>query len=171
MTDTELSRKLRDELGETGDSVIAAYRSEYPKATPFGIYATICAEPFRRPAVEQCLRKAAQRAAPAYSYIYGWRTPVLDDRPGTFHACEIGFVFDNADLCDHYSAMYPEALVLAKQMSGAWASFARTGNPNHSGLPEWPAYSAEKRATMFFDAPCSVRYAPEAEGLRLLAQG
>ena len=94
---------------------------------------------------------------------------MLDDRPGTFHACEISFVFDNAELCDHYSGMLPEALALAKQVSGAWVSFARTGNPNHAGLPEWPAYTAEKRATMFLDAPCSVRNAPEAEGLRLMA--
>lgn len=170
MTNAELHRKAREELGDKGDAVIAAYRGDYPQATPFGIYAAIWAEPFRRPAAEQCLRKAAQRAAPAYSYIYGWRTPMLDDRPGTFHACEIGFAFDNAELCNHYSGMQPEALALSKQMSGAWASFARTGNPNHPGLPEWPAYSAERRSTMFFDAPSRVRNAPEAEGLRLLAQ-
>jgi para-nitrobenzyl esterase len=170
MTDAEMHQKLGVQLGGKSDAIIASYRSEYPTATPFGIYAAICAEPFRRPAVEQCLRKAAQGAAPVYSYIYGWRTPMLDDRPGTFHACEIGFAFDNAELCDHYSGMRPEALALAKQMSGAWASFARTGNPNHSGLPEWPAYTAEKQATMFFDVPCSVRNNPEAEGLRLIEQ-
>jgi para-nitrobenzyl esterase len=170
MTDAELSQKVREMLGDKSDAIVAAYRSDYPKESPFGIYAAICAEPFRRPAIEQCLRKAAQGAAPVYSYIYGWRTPLLDDRPGTFHACEIGFAFDNAELCDHYSGMRPEALALAKQISGAWANFARTGNPNHAGLPHWPAYTAEKRATMFFDAPCSVRNGPEAEGLRLIAR-
>ncbi len=168
MTDTELRQKVREMLGDKSEAIIAAYRGDYPRESPFGIYAAICAEPFRRPAIEHCLRKAAQGAAPVYSYIYGWRTPMLDDRPGTFHACEIGFAFDNAELCDHYSGMRPEALALSKQMSGAWASFARTGNPNHPGLPEWPAYTADKRATMFFDAPSSMRYGPEAEGLRLI---
>src|ERR1022692_3734984 len=28
---------------------------------------------------------------------------------------------------------------------------------HHSGLPDWPAYSAETRATMIFNAPCEVR--------------
>jgi para-nitrobenzyl esterase len=170
MTDEELHQKVRTELGDKGDAIIAAYRKEYPDATPFSIYATMGAAPFRRLAVEQATRKAALGAAPAYSYIYGWRTPMLDDRPGTFHACEISFVFDNAELCDHYSGLLPEALALAKQISGAWAAFARTGNPNHAALPDWPTYTADKRATMYFDVPCSVKNGPEAEGLRLIAE-
>jgi len=170
MSEAELKQKVRAEFGDKGDAIIEAYRREYPKETPFGIYAAMGAAPFRRPALEQATRKAALGAAPAYSYIYGWRTRMLDDRPGTFHACEISFVFDNAELCDHYSGMLPEALALAKQISRAWVSFARTGNPNHAGLPHWPAYTAEQRATMFFDVPCSVRNSPEAEGLRLIAE-
>jgi para-nitrobenzyl esterase len=169
MTDEELHRRVRAEFGVKGDAIVEAYRQDYPQATSFGLYAAMGAVPFRRPAVEQAARKAAQGAAPAYSYIYAWRTPMLDDRPGTFHACEISSVFDNAELCDHYSGMLPEALALAKQISGAWVSFARTGNPNHAGLPFWPAYTAEKRATMFFDVPCGVQNGPEAEGLRLIA--
>jgi para-nitrobenzyl esterase len=95
---------------------------------------------------------------------------VLDNRPGSFHACEIAFTFDNAEICDHYSGGTPEAFVLSKQISTAWVSFARTGNPNHDGLPHWPTYTAEHRATMYFDAPCAVRNDPEGEGLRLIAK-
>jgi para-nitrobenzyl esterase len=39
-------------------------------------------------------------------------------------------------------------------MAGAWTAFARTGNPNHQGLPEWRRFDAAKRATMIFDAEC-----------------
>ena len=31
---------------------------------------------------------------------------------------------------------------LAHRMSAAFASFARTGNPNHADLPNWPAFNA-----------------------------
>ena len=55
-------------------------------------------------------------------------------------------------------------------MGEAWASFARSGNPGHSGLPAWPAYTAEKRATMVFNAPCATKNDPEGEGLRLIRQ-
>jgi para-nitrobenzyl esterase len=166
----EFNRLVKEEFGDGSQKIIDAYRRDYPKATPFDLYAIIAAASFRRPAFEHAIRKAALGSAPAYSYIYSWRTPVLDNRPGSFHACEIAFAFDNAEICDHYSGGTPEAFVLSKQLSTAWVSFARTGNPNHDGLPHWPTYTAEHRATMYFDTPCEVRNDPEGEGLRLMAQ-
>jgi para-nitrobenzyl esterase len=166
----ELRRLVREAFGDDGEAIIAAYRVDYPKATPFGLYATIAASRARVPAFAQAARKAELGAAPAYAYVYAWRTPVLDNRPGPFHACEIAFTFDNAEICDHYSAGSPEAFVLSKQISTAWVNFARTGDPNHSGLPHWPAYSTNTRATMYFDTSCEVRNDPEGKGLRLITQ-
>lgn len=167
----EVSRLVSEAFGDHSRAIIEAFRRDYPKAAPFDLYATIAASSqTRRPAFAQAIRKAALGAAPAYSYIFSWRTPVLDDRPGPFHACEIAFTFDNAEICDHYSGGTPEAFALSKQMSTAWVSFARTGNPNHDGLPHWPTYTAEHRATMYFDTPCQVRNDAEGEGLRLMAQ-
>jgi len=170
MTVEELNRLVSVAFGGNSEAIITAYRQDYPKATPFGLYATIAASQFRIPAFAQAARKAAQGAAPAYAYVYAWRTPVLDNRPGTFHAAEISFTFDNAELCDHYSAGDPGAFVLSRQMGGAWASFARTGNPNHDGLPHWPAYTVDTRATMYFDTPCEVRNDPEGKGLRIITK-
>jgi len=166
----ELDRLVKDEFGDGGQTIIDGYRRDYPRATPFDLYAIIAAASFRRPAFEQGIRKAALGAAPAYSYIYSWRTPVLDGRPGSFHACEIAFAFDNAAICDHYSGGASEAFVLSKQISAAWVNFARTGNPNHDDLPHWPTYTAENRATMYFNTPCEVRNDPEGEGLKLMAE-
>ena len=166
----EVQQVVREEFGSRSNMIIDAYRRDYPEATPFDLYATIAAASFRRAAVEQATRKAALGAAPAYSYVYCWRTPVLDGRPGPFHAAEIAFTFENAELCDHYSGGTTEALVLSRQMSTAWVNFARNGNSNHDGLPQWPAYTPDGRATMFFDAPCAVHNDPEAEGLGLIAQ-
>ena len=47
---------------------------------------------------------------------------------------------------------------LAKKMSRAWINFARTGNPNAEGLPQWPEYKPEEGATMVFDSTCEVKY-------------
>jgi para-nitrobenzyl esterase len=165
----ELHRLVSQEFGERSNEIIDAYRRDYPQATLFDLYATIAAASVRLPACEQASRKAALGRAPAYSYIYAWRTPVLDGRPGPFHGAEIAFTFDNAELCDHYTGGSAEAIVLSKQVSTAWTSFARTGNPNHNDLPPWPKYTSEHRATMQFDTPCEVRNDPESQGLKLIA--
>jgi para-nitrobenzyl esterase len=168
MTTEEMNRRVQEMYGSDTDAIIAAYKQDYPNATPFGLYAAIATARWRIPAFTQAERKAALGGGPAYSYIYSWRTPVLDNRPGTFHACEISFALDNAEICDHYSAGDPAAFVLSKQMSSAWVSFARTGNPNHSGLPYWPTYTEQSRAVMYFDAPCAARYNPEGQGLEII---
>ena len=103
-------------------------------------------------------------------YQYAWRTPMLGGNIGTFHSSEITFVFDNGALCPHYSGNAPDALALSSRMGEAWANFARTGKPGHHGLPEWPAYNADKRATMIFNSQCSVRNDPEGESLRIIRQ-
>ena len=169
MTVEEMNRRVREDYGSQSEAIIAAYREDYPNASPFEFYATISTASWRIPQFQQASRKAALGAAPAYAYIYSWRTPILDNRPGSFHAAEIPFVFDNGELLDHYSAGDPAAYALNKQMSTAWVSFARTGNPNHSGMPHWPAYTADKHATMYFNAPCEVRNDPEAKGLKIIA--
>jgi len=53
-------------------------------------------------------------------------------------------------------------------VSRAWVQLARTGNPNHTGLPHWPAYDSATRALMFFDNPSHIKSNPEGEGLRLI---
>jgi len=42
-------------------------------------------------------------------------------------------------------------------MSSAWIQFAKTGNPNHNGLPQWPAYNQQNTATMHLDNHCEVK--------------
>jgi para-nitrobenzyl esterase len=85
----ELYRLMSQEFGERSKEITDAYGRNYPQATPFDLYATIAAASVRRPACQQASRKAALSRAPAYAYIYAWRTPVLDGRPGPFHGAEI----------------------------------------------------------------------------------
>jgi para-nitrobenzyl esterase len=77
----------------------------------------------------------------------------LEGRPGTFHACEIAFVFDNAGFCLRQTGGGPAALVRKVSQAATWL-----------------AYEAMKHPTMFFDDPCFTRNNPESEGLRLIRQ-
>lgn len=170
MTLDELHQRATEALGTDARAIVDSYRREYPGVSPFGIFATLSASPARRAVFEQAAAKAALGGAPAYVYLYSWRTPTLDGRPGPFHSAEISFVMANAELCSNYSGLTSEALTLANQMSTAWVNFARNGNPGHSGLPSWPAFSETKRGVMEFNTRCAARQNPEAEALQLLAK-
>ena len=55
-------------------------------------------------------------------------------------------------------------------MSEAWIRFARSGNPNHSGLANWPAFTAANGATMIFDNTCAAVNHPDREVLNTLLE-
>ena len=57
----------------------------------------ILATPPRQNAITEAERKAAQKAAQAYLYLFTWQTPMLNERPRAFHCAELPFVFDNTD--------------------------------------------------------------------------
>jgi para-nitrobenzyl esterase len=55
-------------------------------------------------------------------------------------------------------------------MNAAWIAFARTGNPQVTDLPEWPAYNTAARPTMLFDNTCKVENDPDREPRLLWAK-
>ena len=50
----------------------------------------------------------------------------------------------------------------SQAMQRAWAAFARTGDPSHPGLPDWPAFDVAHRRTMILDRPCRVENDPRS---------
>ena len=75
----------------------------------------------------------------------------------SFPCSEIAFVFDNTDRCENMTGGGPAARDLAAKVSEAWIAFARTGDPNHPGLPRWTPLTSETNATMVFDTRCELR--------------
>ena len=112
---------------------------------------------FRPSAVEQAMLKARQGGAPVYMYLFAWESPVMDGILRSTHCMEIPFVFDNAVRHASMTGGGQEAQALADKMSSSWINFARTGNPNAEGLPQWDAYTPETGATMFFNNRCEVK--------------
>jgi len=161
MTIAEVKKRVGDMYADKSAQIIEIFQQDHPKEKPFDILSRIAASSVRQAAVTQCERKAAQNAAPAYLYWFTWKTPILDRRPRAFHCAELAFCFDNAERCENMTGNVPEAQHLAAQVSEAWIHFARTGNPNHAGIPSWPAFTADKCPTLIFDTPCEMKTNPD----------
>src|SRR6185437_11320329 len=108
-------------------------------------------------------RKFAQGKAPVYVYSFAWRTPAMDGKLGAPHTVELPFVFDNTDVPKHMTTGSDAEKALAAQTSEAWIQFARSANPNHKGLPNWPAYTTQDRSTMVLNTNCEAVNDPISE--------
>jgi para-nitrobenzyl esterase len=105
---------------------------------------------FRIDAIRIAERRAALCRAPTYMYLFTWESPAFGGKYGSPHSADIPFVFDNLDACPGLWGPNPDPrrIPLAAKVSEAWVTFARTGNPNHPGLPPWTPYTLPERATM-----------------------
>ena len=134
------------------DRMIALYRKQQPGRDNIDLFLRMETDAgrFRLSVDTQAERKAAQKGAPVYLYRFEYYSPVRDGRLKSMHCMEIPFVFDNLEAGKIYTGISPAAQRIADQMSAAWVAFARTGNPSHRGIPQWPAFNATERPTMVF---------------------
>jgi para-nitrobenzyl esterase len=118
--------------------------------------------PARRLAEEQSAH------APTWQYVFGWTAPALRDRMGACHGMEIPFVFGTLrdPALRALSAFAPTARKLSDRMQRAWLEFARSGDPRHEELPDWPAFEPEDGASLLFSRRLRLERAPFAERLR-----
>jgi para-nitrobenzyl esterase len=150
------------------DQLIAVYRKGRPKASDIDLSEIIASDGFRTPVVTEGERKSAQTAS-VYMYYFTWKSPVREGKLKAFHTLEIPFALENVDEAKSMTGLGADRYPLQEKMSGAWAAFARTGNPNHKRLPNWPAFNTSERATMIFDNQCEVVNDPYREERLALA--
>ncbi|HEY8572685.1 carboxylesterase/lipase family protein [Phenylobacterium sp.] len=121
------------------EAVVAEYRRLYPRYSPEEILfaATTAGRSWRAAIIEA--EERAKAGTPAWVHQLG--------SGGAFkapHTADIPLVFDNAQ---------PDQQALADLMSEAFLAFARSGDPNHRGLPRWTPYTLPRRRTLIFDFP------------------
>jgi len=168
LTDDDLRQQIARFVGideDGSDALIAGYREGRAGMSGRDIYNVITSDHmYRRNGVEAAERKAAC-GGPAYLYEFTWKTPVLGGMLKSPHTLCIPFAFGNVGIAKEFVGEGPEQDALMARVMGAWIAFARTGNPNHAGLPDWTPFDAEARATMIFDNDCRVENDPKPEDL------
>jgi para-nitrobenzyl esterase len=146
------------------DNLIAIYKKGRPNKSNVEIYQIIASDAtFSASVRTEADRKAAQGKAPVYKYYFTWQSPVREGKLRSYHTLEIPFVLENVDEAKTMTGTGQDRYALSDKMSAAWAAFAKTGAPSAKGLPHWPAFTADQRATMIFDDQCKLVNDPYKE--------
>ena len=79
--------------------------------------------------------------APVYRYHFELAAPPSKFHPESeaFHSDDIEYVFGTLDTRPG-AVWRPEDRKLSEEIMSYWTNFAKTGDPNGTGLPEWPRY-------------------------------
>jgi para-nitrobenzyl esterase len=156
LDDRGLRARLGELLREQAGRVLDVYRNANPDASPSDLYFLIASdERYSAPVMKIAERRAALGKGPVYLYYFRWETPLDGGKYKAPHTVEIPFAFHNLQ-ASPWTANVPGTEALADQVSDAWLAFAKTGNPNTPKLPQWPAFDAQRRATMVFDTKSAV---------------
>jgi para-nitrobenzyl esterase len=97
----------------------------------------------------------------AFEYYYDNHAPNVD---GSGHGSDVPYAFQT--LGGQQGAPKPEDLKLSDMISSYWVNFAKTGDPNGTGLPRWPAFAENNQQAMVFDAAPGARPMPNLDKLK-----
>ncbi|HEX4852423.1 MAG TPA: carboxylesterase family protein [Puia sp.] len=103
-------------------------------------------------------------------YVYNFnKKPSENDKfskYGAFHTAEIPYALSNLQKVNRPWEAVDDSL--SQLMSSYWINFARTGNPNGTGLASWGAFDSTHTMVMVLDKSANSEKLPGKDGLDLL---
>ena len=130
--------------------IVAEYRRHLPDAGPADVYflATTAGRSWRGQI--EVAEARARAGAPLWLYQVDFVSRA-DPRQGAFHCIDVPLVFGTFDATGAGTGTGPDVRTASRTIQDRFIAFARTGNPNARGVPNWPTYTLPRRATMIFD--------------------
>jgi para-nitrobenzyl esterase len=152
LTDETLAELFQRELGGGAISVLARARSERVPMTHRAVLGDLYTDrAFLKPSIDIAVVQPAHNPA-TYAYFFDWQPP--GSGLGACHCLDLPFRFGNFDVWMNapmlHGAERREVEDLSRIYRRAVTAFATTGDPNGSGLPQWPAFGSG-RAVLHVD--------------------
>ena len=107
--------------------------------------------------------QAQKETAKAFQYYFDYHPG--NPEAGSGHGSDVPYAFQTLGGPEAPAA---EDLKLSEMISTYWVNFAKTGDPNGPGLPEWPAFTEEDQKVMTFDTEPGARPLPALERLKVI---
>jgi para-nitrobenzyl esterase len=162
MGEGQLQGILGGMLGADAQRIIAIYRTRRPEAGASELFFAITRDfMFRRKAIGMAEQRIDANDAPVFMYVLDFATDIAGGAYGTPHILDLPLVFAQPD--HPILGSDPARHDVSRQMSGAWAAFARTGSPQTPLLPHWPAYDLTSRSTLYFAENPHLQLDPEPD--------
>ena len=137
--------EARQRFGETADDYLALYAPLSDESVP--ALRKTSGRDRARVSLKLWAAEMAALGVQVYTYYFDRAIP-WPEHPefGAFHTGEVAYVFNNLKMLDRPWEDIDSTV--ADQVSSYWVNFAKTGDPNGPGLPEWPAFNATSNVTM-----------------------
>lgn len=140
--------KVAEVLGkEAAAALLPLFEAAYPERNPVDLLTLDMM--FRAPAMEYIKCRSALNDC-TYSYFFNQDMPLEGGRT-PWHCADIPFVFHNTELVPN-TQIEGVTEKLESQIFECVMAFAKTGNPNHAGIPAWPASTPEEENVLIFDS-------------------
>ena len=165
MDSAQLQRLLEGAVGDRAQEALQRYETDRSEENlsndPIEVWSAVSTDRmFRIPAVRTA-DAHRQHTANVWMYRFDWESPAQEGKLHACHSLDIPFVwgtYDN-DRMRRFCGEGDRVARLSDRLMHAYIAFARTGDPNHEGIPAWPKY-ADSRSTMCFSADVSPVDAP-----------
>jgi para-nitrobenzyl esterase len=148
-TTANLGVRMREQYGADADKVLKLYPADTDDQAKRAAQ-DLASDQFIAYGTWKWIEIQAAARQPVWRYRFD-QASAKDSSIGAVHASEIPFVFQTLKSQDQ--PWRQEDFKLSTLMGDYWTNFAKTGNPNGKGLPEWPAYSAGRKVMHLAGTP------------------
>jgi para-nitrobenzyl esterase len=169
----EFVMRVRESYGELAPRILDVYPANTDEQAQQSFVRLRGEEAINWNVVTWASLHGATGQSDVYLYYFAKRPPFGPLRKfGAAHGAELPYVFGFVPKWMRLFTQWPwkahQDLALTEQIPSYWTNFAKTGNPNGAGLPDWPTYNESRRLMHFGDGATALGGLPHEDQHQLM---